>query len=96
MFRGPKPSDIENWVCVMERGTEYEVELARGYLSNLQIPSNILSKRDSAYSLTVGEMALVYLYVPREYEQKARKALEEFDQSGPGIETDDADNDGES
>lgn len=63
----------------MERSTEFEVEMARNYLSNLQIPSNILSKRDSAYSLTVGEMALVYLYVPEEYEERARKALEEWE-----------------
>lgn len=63
----------------MERSTEYEVELARGYLANLNIPSNILSKRDSAYSLTVGEMALVYLYVPKDYEEEARKALAEWE-----------------
>lgn len=81
MFSGPRPSEIRNWVCVMERGTEYEIELARGYLSSLQIPSNILSKRDSAYSLTVGEMALVYLYVPKEYEKVARKALEDFNRT---------------
>lgn len=65
----------------MERGTEYEIELARGYLSNLQIPSNILSKRDSAYSLNVGETALVYLYVPREFEKRAREALDEFNRT---------------
>lgn len=79
MFEGPKPSDIKNWICVLERSTEYEVQLIRGYLSNLNIPSNILSKRDSAYSLNVGETALVYLYVPKEYEQEAREALEELD-----------------
>jgi len=79
MFSGPKPNEIENWVCVMERGTEYEIEMAKNYLSNLKIPSNILSKRDSAYSLNVGEMALVYLYVPEEFEQKARRALSEWD-----------------
>lgn len=79
MFDGPRPSKINNWVCIMERGTEYEVELARGYLSNLKIPSNILSKRDSAYSLNVGETALVYLYVPEAHEEEARKALAEWD-----------------
>ena len=77
--KGPKPGKINNWVCVMERSTEFEVEMARNYLSNLQIPSNILSKRDSAYSLTVGEMALVYLYVPEEYEKEAREALEDWE-----------------
>jgi len=73
----------------MERSTELEVEMAKNYLSNLQIPSNILSKRDSAYSLTVGEMAIVYLYVPDEYEEEAREALrewEEADQNGEGEE----------
>lgn len=67
----------------MERGTDYEVELARAYLSNLKIPSNILSKRDSAYSLNVGETALVYLYVPVAYEEEARKALAEWDNIEP-------------
>lgn len=77
MFDGPESNDIEDWVCVMEAGTEYEIELAKNYLTDHNIPANILSKRDSAYSLNVGEMALVYLYVPREFEEEARKALEE-------------------
>ncbi|WP_234569536.1 DUF2007 domain-containing protein [Rhodohalobacter sp. 614A] len=79
MLRGSEPNKINNWVCVLERGTEYEVELAKNYLSNLKIPSNILSKRDSSYSLNFGEMSMVYLYVPKEFEAKARKALAELD-----------------
>jgi len=79
MYKGSQPNEIENWVCVMERGTEYEVEIAKNYLADLDIPSNILSKRDSAISVNVGEMALVYLYVPNEYEEEAREALEEMD-----------------
>lgn len=67
----------------MERSTELEVNMAKNYLSNLQIPSNILSKRDSAYSLNVGEMAIVYLYVPDEYEDQARKALKEWEEADP-------------
>jgi len=81
MFRDPTPDKIDNWVCILERGTEYEVELVRSYLSNLKIPSNILSKRDSSYSLNFGEMSMVYLYVPKEFEKKARRALEELDES---------------
>jgi len=79
MFKDPKPNKIKNWVCVMERSTEYEIEFAKNYLSNLEIPSHILSKRDSAYSLNVGDMALVYLYVPQEYEKRARRALKEIE-----------------
>lgn len=79
MYQGSQPNDIENWSCVMERGTEYEVEMAKNYLADQDIPSNILSKRDSSISVNVGEMALVYLYVPNEYEEQAREALAEFE-----------------
>ncbi len=81
MFSDPKPNDIENWVCVLERSTKLEVEMAKSYLSSLQIPSNILSKQDSSYSLSVGDMSFAYLYVPIEYEEEARKALKEMDEA---------------
>lgn len=77
-FSRSKPNEIENWVCVMERNLEFEVEMAKNYLANKRIPSNILNKRDSAHSLNIGEMSLIYLYVPQEFEKRARKALAEF------------------
>lgn len=82
MWNDPDPSDIENWVCVFESGTEYEAEMAINYLSNLEIPANKLSKRDSAYNLNVGDMALVYVYVPREYASRAKRAIEEWENDG--------------
>ena len=81
LFDDPKPNNIENWVCVKESSTELEISMYKNYLSNLKIPSNILSKRDTAYSLGVGDMALVYLYVPKEFEKKARTALTELDEA---------------
>ena len=89
MFKGSEPNDIENWVCVMERGTEYEVESAKNYLADLDIPANILSKRDSSFSVNYGEMGMVYLYVPNEFEEEAREALKELEVQ------DDADNEEE-
>lgn len=80
MYNGPKPNDIEDWVCIMERGTEYEVEIAKNYLSDHDIPANILSKRDSAISVNVGDMSMVYLYVPRDYEEEARRLLEDVEE----------------
>ncbi len=81
MFNSSKPNDVENWVCILEKGTEYEIELAKSYLASLKIPSNILSKRDSSYSLNFGAMSKVYLYVPKEFEKKARKALDDLENS---------------
>ncbi|MCC5942289.1 MAG: DUF2007 domain-containing protein [Balneolaceae bacterium] len=89
MFRGSKPNEINNWVCVLEKGTEYEVELAKSYLASLKIPSNILSKRDSSYSLNIGEMSMVYLYVPADFEKKARKALQALNEQEDIEPTDD-------
>lgn len=63
----------------MEGGTEYEVEIAKNYLSDQDIPASILSKRDSSFSVNYGEMGMVYLYVPREYEEEARQAINEFE-----------------
>lgn len=90
MFNEPKPNEIKNWVCVMQRGTEYEVEMAKNFLSNRNIPSNKLSKRDSAYNFNIGDMAFVYLYVPKEYAQRARRALAEWtdDENQTGSEGD--------
>lgn len=85
----PKPNEIDNWVCVLEGNTDPEIIMAKNYLSNLKIPSNILSKRDSAYSLNVSEMARVYLYVPVEFEKKARKALAKLEVNEPDFNLDD-------
>jgi hypothetical protein len=87
MLRGSEPNRIKNWVCVLEKGTEYEVELAKSYLASLKIPSNILSKRDSSYSLNIGEMSMVYLYVPEEFVKKARKALRALEEEDPENDT---------
>lgn len=85
LFKDPSPDNVENWVCVYESNQEYEAQLIKNYLSDKRIPSNILSKRDSAYNLNVGDMAIVYLYVPVEFEEKARQAIKEIQESGDDI-----------
>ena len=79
MLKGSEPSKIKDWVCVLERGTDYEVILAREYLASREIPSNVLSKKDSSLGLNFGELSKVYLYVPAEFEKEAREALQELD-----------------
>lgn len=81
MLKGPEPSNINNWVCVLEKGTEYEVELAKNYLADLDIPATVLSKRDSSLSMNIGDMSMVYLYVPKEFGKQARQALQKLNES---------------
>lgn len=78
MIKGSEPNKFENWVCVLERGTEYEVQLTKNYLENQDIPTSILSKKDSSLTMTIGEMSMVYLYVPKDFEKAARAAIREF------------------
>lgn len=89
MLKGSQPNKIHQWVCIMEKGTEYEVNLAKSYLDSLQIPSNILSKKDSSIMMNFGELSMVYLYVPEEYEKQARKALKDVDDVKNGDESED-------
>jgi hypothetical protein len=83
IFRDPKPDHIEHWSCIYECNTEYEAEMVKNYLANQNIPANILSKRDSAYNLNVGSMALVYVYVPDEFEDRAKQAMKEWEEADP-------------
>ena len=76
MFTNPKPNAIKDWTCILESTQEFEVNLAHNFLKDQDVPSQILSKRDTAYSLVVGEMALMYLYVPNEYAEQAIDLLE--------------------
>ena len=76
MFSNPKPNAIQDWTCILESTQEFEVNLAHNFLKDQDVPSQILSKRDTAYSLVVGEMALMYLYVPNEYSEQAIDLLE--------------------
>lgn len=80
MLKGSNPNKIDNWVCILERGTEHEVNLVKNYLDSQNIPSNILSKRDSSINLNYGELSMVYLYVPEEFEDSARDVLREVDE----------------
>jgi hypothetical protein len=89
MIKGSEPNKFENWVCILERGTEYEVQLVKNYLENEDIPSAILSKKDSSLTMTIGEMSMVYLYVPTEFEKQAKKAIRDFQENEIDEENDD-------
>lgn len=73
-----KPNTIEGWTCVYETGMEYDAELVKGYLESLDIPCSVLNKKDRAYGLTIGDMALIWIYVPDDQHERALQALQEW------------------
>jgi hypothetical protein len=61
-----------DWVTVFESGTDYEADLVRDRLDDAGIPAIVLTQRDHAFNLTVGDLAVVQVLVPP---QQADEAL---------------------
>ena len=78
MFSTPKPDEVEGWVCVYKTNTDYDAQLAKSYLESREIDCRVLSKRDSAFELNVGEMSLIYVYVPKNLADDAKDAINEW------------------
>ncbi len=72
------PDKIDDWNCVYETSIESEAGLVKGFLSNRGIPCEILSKKDSAYTVNFGDLSAIFLYVPKEHAEDAEKALKEW------------------
>lgn len=66
----------EGWVVVFKSGTDYEADLVRDRLDDSGLPAVVLTQRDHAFNMTMGEMALVRVLVPPEHVQAAMRVLE--------------------
>lgn len=95
MFNKKKPDDVENWVCIYETGTEYDANLAKNYLESREIDARIISKRDSAFDLNIGDMALIYLYVTKAQEEEALEAMREWQSGESELGDDEEENESE-
>ena len=60
-------STYEGWVVVFESGTDYEADLVRGRLDDAGIPAIVLTQRDHAFNLTIGDLAQVRVLVQPEH-----------------------------
>ena len=79
MFRDKmSPDNIENWKCIYETSLEGEAQLVQAYLRDQGLECQILSKKDSAYSVNFGDLSTIFLYVPDKDQKAALKALEEW------------------
>lgn len=70
-------SKYEDWVSVFRTSTDYEADLVRDRLDDGGIPAVVLTQRDHAFNLTVGDLASVHVMVPPEQSEDAVSLLEE-------------------
>lgn len=67
----------ENWVAVFKTTTDYEADLVRDRLDDAGIPAVVLTQRDHAFNLTVGDLAPVNVMVPPDRLEDAQALLAE-------------------
>lgn len=66
----------EDWVVVFKTSTDYEGDLVRDRLDDAGISAVLLTQRDHAFNLTVGDLAPVNVLVPQDQVEEARSLLE--------------------
>ena len=66
----------ENWVVVFKTGTDYEGDLVRDRLDDAGISAVVLTQRDHAFNLNVGDLAPVNVLVPPDQVEGARDVLD--------------------
>lgn len=65
----------EEWIVVYQSTTDYESDIVRDRLDDAGVPAIVLTQRDHAFNLTLGEMASVNVMVPPEFVEQAREVL---------------------
>jgi len=70
-------SSYADWIPVFSTSTDYEADMARDRLDASGIPAVVLTKRDHAFNLNVGDLADVNVFVPPAREEEARAVLNE-------------------
>lgn len=70
-------SQYEDWVSIFRTGTDYEADIVRDRLDDSGIPAVVLTQRDHAFNLTVGDLASVHVMVPPDRADEAVSVLEQ-------------------
>ncbi|PSQ96530.1 MAG: hypothetical protein BRD55_06110 [Bacteroidetes bacterium SW_9_63_38] len=70
-------SQYEDWVSIFRTGTDYEADIVRDRLDDSGIPAVVLTQRDHAFNLTVGDLASVHVMVPPDEADEAVSLLEQ-------------------
>ncbi len=70
-----KDKTLSGWVTVFTTGTDYEADLVRDRLDDAGLSAVVLTRRDHAFNLNVGELANVWVLVPPDQVEEARAIL---------------------
>ncbi len=73
MFREKEDKPIDGWLTVFKSATDYEADLVKDRLIDSGLSAVILTHRDHAFHLTVGDLAIVRVLVaPAQYDDAMR------------------------
>ena len=67
---------FEGWISVFSTGTDYEADLVRDRLDDAGVTAVVLTQRDHAFNLTVGDLAPVHVMTPPDQVEEAREILQ--------------------
>ena len=67
----------EDWIVVFTTGTDYEADLVRDRLDDAGLKAVVLTQRDHAFNLNVGDLSSVHVLTPPEEASKAYSILRE-------------------
>jgi len=70
-------STYEDWVSIYRTSTDYEADMVRDRLDDGGIPAVVLTQRDHAFNLNVGDLASVHVMVPPDRADDAVALLEQ-------------------
>lgn len=81
-----EPQRYQDWVVVHDATTDFEADLVRDRLDDHGIPAVVLTQRDHAFNLNVGDLAPVRVMVRPEDLDRARALLAEAPLSDEELE----------
>lgn len=67
----------DNWVVVYTTSTEFDTHLIKGMLDSNDIPARVLSQVDTTRQFTLGNLAIVKIFVQKSDYELAKKLIVE-------------------
>lgn len=71
------PRRYEGWVSAFSTSTDFEADLVRDRLDEAGVSAVVLTQRDHAFNLNVGDLAPVHVMVPPDEAARAAEVLAE-------------------